>query len=252
MTLLTNKNAIIYGAGGAIGAAVSEEFAREGARVHLVGRRLSTVEPVAKRIEAAGGLAEVAEVDALDESAVRSHADEVASRFGTVDISFSLISVGDVQGTPIVEMSQRDFERPIHHQVRSLFTTAKAAAPHMIRQGSGVILTFGGLGDPLRDYYIGGFVVGLGAIEAMRRQLAAELGKHGVRVVGITTGGIPESMPDAFEGAAAIKESLHQATMTGRAAELSDVAAVAAFAASDKARTVTASTINMTAGAIVN
>lgn len=250
--MLTNKNAIIYGAGGAIGAAVSEEFAREGARVHLVGRRLSTVQPVGERIAAAGGLAEVAEVDALDEDAVRTHADEVASRFGTVDVSFSLVSVGDVQGTAIVEMSQRDFERPIHNQVRSLFTTAKAAAPHMIRQKSGVILTFGGLGDPVRDYYIGGFMVGLGAAEAMRRQLASELGKHGVRVVGITTGGVPETLPDAFEGAEEIKASLHEATMTGSAATLADVAAVATFAASDKARTMTASTINMTAGAIVN
>jgi NAD(P)-dependent dehydrogenase (short-subunit alcohol dehydrogenase family) len=250
--LLAGKNAIVYGAGGAIGAAVSEEFAREGARVHLAGRRLSTVEPVAKRIVAAGGLAEIAEVDALDEAQVRAHADEVASRFGTVDVSFSLISVGDVQGTPIVEMALADFERPIHNQVRSFFVTAKAAAPHMIRQGSGVILTFGGVGDPLRDYYIGGFVVGLGAAELMRQQLAAELGKHGIRVVGITTGGVPESMPDSFEGAAEIKKSLNDATLLGRTATLADVGAVAAFAASDKARTLTASTINMTAGAIVN
>jgi 3-oxoacyl-[acyl-carrier protein] reductase len=250
--LLQNKNAIVYGAGGAIGRAVSEEFAREGARVHLAGRRLSTVTPVAERIRAAGGLGEVAEVDALDEEQVRAHADAVASDFGAVDISFCLISVGDVQGTPLWEMSLRDFERPVHHQVRSLFLTAKAAAPHMMRQRSGVILTFGGVGDPMRDYYIGGFMTGLGAAEVLRQQLAAELGPHGVRVVGITTGGIPETLPDSFEGAESIRKSLHDATLLGRAATLSDVGAVAAFAASDKGRTFTASTINMTAGAIVN
>jgi 3-oxoacyl-[acyl-carrier protein] reductase len=250
--LLENKNAIVYGAGGMIGGAVCEAFAREGATVHLTARRLSTVEPVADRIRSAGGRAETAQVDALDEEAVADHADAVASSAGSVDVSFSLVSVGDVQGTPLWQMSLQDFERPVHNQVRSLFVTAKAAARHMIRQRSGVILTFGGVGDPLRNYYIGGFTTGLGAVEVLRRQLAAELGPHGVRVVGLTTGGVPDTIPDGIEGGEAIKESLVSATMLGRAASLQDVGNVAAFAASDRAQAITGSTINLTAGAIVN
>jgi NAD(P)-dependent dehydrogenase (short-subunit alcohol dehydrogenase family) len=66
--------------------------------------------------------------------------------------------------------------------VRTTFLTSRAAARHMIRQGSGVILAFGGSGDPIRDYYIGGTQVAFEAIEAMPPQLASELGPHGVRV----------------------------------------------------------------------
>jgi NADP-dependent 3-hydroxy acid dehydrogenase YdfG len=74
---LENKNAIIYGAGGAVGGAVARAFAREGARVFLTGRDLSTIDALAKEISAAGGVAETAQVDALDEEAVGSHLDAV-------------------------------------------------------------------------------------------------------------------------------------------------------------------------------
>ncbi len=72
--LLDNKNAIIYGAGGSIGGAVAKECAREGASVFLTGRNRENLETVAKEIAAAGGSAEVAVVDALDEEAVEEHA----------------------------------------------------------------------------------------------------------------------------------------------------------------------------------
>ena len=86
---------------------------------------------------------------------------------GSLDISMNLISTGDVQGTPLVEMTVDDFEQPIHQAVRSTFVTARAAGRQMIRQGSGVILTFGGGGDPIRDYSIGGFQISLTAAEAL-------------------------------------------------------------------------------------
>lgn len=66
--LLEGKNAVIYGAGGAIGGAVATAFAREGATVHLTGRTLAPLEAVAERIRAEGGAAATAQVDALDET----------------------------------------------------------------------------------------------------------------------------------------------------------------------------------------
>jgi len=69
-----NKNAVIYGAGGAIGGAVARAFAREGARLFLTGRRRAPVEAVAKDIVSAGGSAEAAEVDALCDDGTSSRA----------------------------------------------------------------------------------------------------------------------------------------------------------------------------------
>jgi 3-oxoacyl-[acyl-carrier protein] reductase len=106
--LLEGKNAVIYGAGGSIGGAVAKEFVREGASVFLTGRNRENLEAVAREIAAAGGSAEVAVVDALDEEAVEEHAQAVASRAGSIDVSFNLITRGDVQGIPLIEMTTDD------------------------------------------------------------------------------------------------------------------------------------------------
>jgi NAD(P)-dependent dehydrogenase (short-subunit alcohol dehydrogenase family) len=249
--LLDGKNAVIYGAAGAIGSAVATAFAREGANVHLAGRTAGRLDEVAARIRSDGGKAETAVVDALDEAAVDRHADAVAAAAGSIDISFNLISVGDVQGTPLAEMTLADFEQPITNAVRTTFLTSRAAARHMMGQKSGVILTFGGTGDPMRDYFIGGFQVALAAVDMLRNQLAAELGPHGIRVVTLLTGGIVDTIPDDFEGRDAIVDGIVGTTMLGRAATFDDVGNVAAFAASDQARAITASDINITCGSIV-
>jgi 3-oxoacyl-[acyl-carrier protein] reductase len=250
--LLEHKNAIIYGAGGAIGGAVARAFAREGATVHLAGRTPDRLEAVAKQIRAAAGTAETATLDALDKTAVDRHADAVAASHGSIDISFNLISHGDVHGTPMAEMDLEDYARPVVTAVRTTFLTWRAAARHMIRQGSGVILAFGGSGDPIRDYYIGGTQVAFEAIEAMRRQLASELGPHGVQVVTLRTGGVPESIPEGVDGREAIVEGIEKETMLGRAATLEDVGNAAAFAASERASTMTAATVNISCGALVD
>ena len=250
--LLVDKNAVIYGAGGAIGGAVARVFAREGAKVHLAGRTLQSLQEVAEEIRSAGGSVETAQVDAIDETAVDQHADAVAASAGGIDVCFNLISVGDIQGTPLAEMPLEDFERPVLTAVRTQFLTSRAAARHMISQGSGVILFFGGYGDPVPDYYIGGFQVALNAIESLRRQLASELGPHGIRAVTLQTGGVPETIPESFDGREVVTEGIVGQTMLGRAATLEDVGNVAAFAASDHASTMTATALNISCGAIVD
>jgi 3-oxoacyl-[acyl-carrier protein] reductase len=251
--LLNGKNAVVYGGGGAIGGAVARAFAREGARVWLAGRTLASLERVASDVRAAGGRADAAVVDAVDPDAVASHADAVVAEGGSLDISFNAISVNDVQGTPLVDMNLDDFLSPIVTAMRTNFLTYQAAARHMIAGGrGGVILNFGGSGDPLRDYSIGGFQIALEAVEALRKQMSTEAGKHGVRVVTLRTGGIPETIPEGFDGREALVASLEAMTLTGSCATLADVGNVAAFVASDLARTMTAATVNISAGALLD
>ena len=253
--LLEGKNAVVYGGGGSIGGAVARAFAREGASVFLAGRTAATLEEVAEAIRSAGGTAETAQVDALDEHAVDRHADAVAADAGGIDISFNLIAHPYTHGIPLAEMAVDDFMAPVQTAARTTFLTARAAARHMIRRRSGVILAFGGPGDrsgPMRDYYLGGTQVAFDAIETLRRQLAVELGEHGIRFVTLSTGGIPESLPETVEGREAIVELIEGQTMLKRAATLEDVGNAAAFAASDKARMMTAATLNISGGALVD
>ena len=250
--LLADKSAVIYGGGGMIGGAVARAFAREGARVFLAGRTMEKLDTVAEEIRSAGGAAETAQVDALDAAAVDEHADAVAAEAGGIDISFNLITHGDVQGTPMAQMELEDYVRPVVTAVSTTFLTARAAARHMIRRGAGVILVFGGSGPPLRGYSLGGIQVAFEAMESMRRQLSSELGPHGVRVVTLRSGGVIESLPEGFPGRERIVSDIEKTTMLGRAATLEDVGNAAAFAASDWGRTMTAATVNVSCGALID
>jgi 3-oxoacyl-[acyl-carrier protein] reductase len=111
-----------------------------------------------------------------------------------------------------------------------------------------MILTFGGAGggrDPIRDYTSGGFQVALGALDVLHRQLAVELGPHGIRVVTLQSGSVPETTRE--DRREAITQSFTASSMLKRVETLEDVGDVAAFAASDLACTITATTTNITA-----
>src|SRR5262249_3126945 len=158
-------------------------------------------------------------------------------------------------GIPFHEMEVDDFLAPVETAARSTFITARAAARHMIPRRSGVILAFGGPGNrsgPLRDYYLGGTQGAFDAIQTIRRQPSAELGPHGIRFVPLASGGVPESLPEGFEGRARIVEMIAGQTLLGRAATLEDVGNAAAFAASDWARTLTAAIVNVSCGALID
>jgi len=249
--LLENKVAVIYGAGGGIGRAVSAAFAREGAKVYLAGRTLEKLERAAEPIRAEGRAAETAIVDALDPQAVEGFVDTVVEQSGQIDISFNLIGVGDVQ-QPLMQIALDDFLQPITTTMRTQFITSKAAARHMIQCKTGVILAFGGSSVQTTMAGLGGFQISLEALESLRRQWAVELGQYGIRVVTLKTGGIPESIDDGFPEKQAITESIEQVTLLKRAATLEDVGNVAAFVASDLARSITATEVNISAGAILD
>jgi 3-oxoacyl-[acyl-carrier protein] reductase len=262
--LLEDKNAIVYGGGGSVGGAVARAFAREGAKVFLVGRTLATLEEVAEEFRSAGGVAETAQVDALDEKAVEEHADEVAEKAGGIDISFNAIFNEDVQGAPLSEMSFDDFARPITKAMRNQFLTARAVARHMVEQGSGVILTItGGYRESFPT--IGGTVVAWAAIEAQCRQWASELGPQGVRVVWLRTTGLPEAIPDTGDATSdlgtgfgegmtreEIIAGMREQTILKRLATLEELGKVATFMASDGAGPMTATFANITCGAILD
>jgi NAD(P)-dependent dehydrogenase (short-subunit alcohol dehydrogenase family) len=255
--LLENKNAVIYGAGGSIGESIAKAFAREGARVFLTGRTQDKLDKVASEITAAGGKADVAVVDALDEQAVDEHAQAVVAQAGSLDLSFNLVSRGDVQGTPLVEMSTADFLRPITTGITANFITARAAARQMIAQGSGVILALNS-GSAHGSPMMGGTGPADAATDNYIRNLAAEIGPHGVRVLGIWVAGIPETLSPEKLAAVNSALQLDDAAMEGligqldgmrilrRSPRLQEVTELAVFLASDRAGALTGTFTNAT------
>jgi 3-oxoacyl-[acyl-carrier protein] reductase len=263
--LLQDKNAVIYGGGGAIGGATARAVAREGAKVFLAGRTLATLDRVANEIVAAGGKAETAEVDALDERAVDEHADAVAASAGGIDIALNAVGIPHVQGTPFAELSVEDYTHPIAAYTRTNFLTTKAVGRHMVKQGSGVILTLSTSGSQLSGEGFLGYGVTCGAIETFSRILTGELGPSGIRVICLRPHAIPETVGtshvrELFDGFAqraglTVEEWLAghaPAAKLGRLPTLAEVADYAAFVASDRAGAMTGAIANLGAGFLVD
>src|SRR5258706_12138781 len=141
--MLENKVAVIYGAGGGIGSAVARAFAHEGAQLFVPGRHRAPIGAVAKEIVSAGGNAEAAEVDALDEQAVDRHLQSVIDQAGGVDIAFNAIGIPGAKllGVPLIELDVEQFSLPIMTYATSSFLIARRAARGMVAGKWGVIMT---------------------------------------------------------------------------------------------------------------
>jgi NAD(P)-dependent dehydrogenase (short-subunit alcohol dehydrogenase family) len=260
--MLKDKVAVIYGAGGAVGGAVARAFAAEGARLFLTGRHLAPVEVVAKDIVSAGGSAEAAEVDALDEQAVDRDLQSVIDKAGRLDISFNATGVHNTKilGVPLVELDVEQFSLPIMAHTTSYFLTARLAATHMIPNGSGVIMTVTTLHSRTGIPFVGGYGPAMAAKEALTRDLSAELAPHGIRVVGLRPQAMPEArkIGEAFEARAKasgmtqeqLLEYLASRTHARRLMTLAEMSNMAVFMASEKASGMTGTTVNLTMGSV--
>lgn len=260
--LLENKVTVIYGAGGSVGSATARAFAREGATVFLAGRTLDKLNAVASEINAAGGSAEAAQVDATDSTSVEDFLADVVSKAGRLDISYNLIGIDAPQGAPVTEMAQADFVRGVNNAMASHFLTATAGARHMAKTGSGVILALTAQVGRKPDPNSGSFSVACAAIEGFLRQLAVDVGASGIRVVCLRSSGSPdtpgvmEAMKIHARNAGMTLEAFEaqnaQRTLLKRLPRLAEVANAAALMASDHARVITGAVTNVTCGELID
>jgi NAD(P)-dependent dehydrogenase (short-subunit alcohol dehydrogenase family) len=259
--LLKDKVAVIYGAGGAVGGAVARAFASEGARLFLTGRHLAPVEAVAKEVVAAGGSAKAAEVDALDEQAVDEHLQSVTDKAGRVDISFNAIGIPNPRiRVPLVELDVEQFSLPIATYTRSYFLTARLGARWMIANRSGVIMSITSIPSRTGIPLVGGGGPAMAAVEALTRDLSAELASQGIRVVGLRPQGMPETgrIKESFglyaKASGMTWEQFHESsagrTHTRRLSTLAEMANVAVFMASDQASGMTGTVVNLSMGSL--
>jgi NAD(P)-dependent dehydrogenase (short-subunit alcohol dehydrogenase family) len=264
--LLQDKNAVIYGGGGAIGGGIARVFAREGARVFIAGRTRARLDAVAAEVMAAGGEAEIAQVDVFDQRAVEEHADSVAAKGGGIDIGVNAVSVMHDQGTTLADLTLDEFMRPIDGFLRTLFITSKAVARHMGGERPGVILTLSEPGSQLAVGGILGHAASAAAKEAFSRVLAAELAPRNIRVVSIRPHAVSDGpasgsytkdlfKPLALAAGVSVDEwvgDLATGTLLKRLPTISDVAETAAFLASDRAGAVTGTVANLSGGLLVD
>ena len=263
--LLKDKTAVIFGANGSIGAAVAKEFAAEGARVFLAGRTKASLEAGARQITASGGEARTAVLDVLDDAGVSQFLDGVVKQTGRIDVV--LDATGPLarqygNGKLAVELPIEEFMVPLTTMVRSRFITARAAARHMIRQHSGVIILV--TGSPARPHVPGATAIGaaFGAMENLVANLAFEVSPFGVRVVCIRTvanidsRSIQDTMDFVARQLGITREQaiaqIAQTSFLKLPATVADTANAAVLIASNRARMLTGTVVNATAGAALD
>src|SRR5215469_15169359 len=263
--ILKGKNAVVFGAGGSIGAAVAKEFAAEGAEVFLAGRTRATVEAVAKEIAATGGRAHAVAIDSTDEAAVKQFIDNIVKEAGKIDIAIDFagpLAKEYGNGKMAVDLQVEEFMVPLTTMVRSRFITARAAARQMIKQHSGVIIFV--TGSPARPHVPGATAIGaaFAAMENLTQNLAFEVSPFGVRVVCLRTLANIDSrsIQDTIEFVSGqmnitkdqAKAGFEQSNFLRTLATVQDTANAAVLIASDRARMMTGTVVNATAGAALD
>lgn len=260
--LLKDKTAIVYGGSGAVGAAVAKAYAREGAHVVLAARKAAPLEAVAAEIRAAGGMAEVTLVDALDPASIERHLAEVSGRLGPIRIMFNAIPWDDVQGSQMSEMGFDAVMAPIIAGMTTWYHTGTIMARHMGGHGGGVMVGITANVGRVTIAGVGGFGVACAAVENYLRQLGMEVGKHGVRVCWVRSPGSPDSpgVREAWQQHAdaagksfeELSDEWGNEVPLGRVTELAQVANAAVLLSSDLAGAMTATFANATGGALID
>jgi NAD(P)-dependent dehydrogenase (short-subunit alcohol dehydrogenase family) len=258
--ILNDKRAVVFGAGGSIGAAVARKFGAEGAEVFLAGRTEGTLAAVTRQITESGGRASYTVIDALDDSAVDEYLDRVVKQAGGIDIELNATGPRITEygnGKPAVDLPVAEFT-VAQTVLTSQFITARGAARRMVPQGSGVIIFL--TGSPARPHIPGASGIGaaFGGIENLMRAMALELTGTGIRVVCLRTAANPDTrtIQDTADTIGKMMNltreqvlaSLDEGTMLKVSPHTEDTAHGAVLLASDRARMMTGTVHNATAG----
>jgi NAD(P)-dependent dehydrogenase (short-subunit alcohol dehydrogenase family) len=254
---LTGKVALITGGGSGIGRAIALRFSAEGAAVMLVATRREPLEATAGEIRRSGRKAGIAIADVADEAKVRSAVAATISELGRLDILVNNAGVGGPT-TRVVDLERADWDRTLAVNVTGAFLCAKHAAPHMVARGSGRIINItsiaGLMGYALRSPY----AVSKWGMIALTRTLALELGEKSITVNAIAPGAVTGERVEGVIAARAAalgrpaaeveRDLFIEPTALKRMVGPDDIAATAAFLASDEAANITGETISVSAG----
>jgi 3-oxoacyl-[acyl-carrier protein] reductase len=233
--------------------------------LYLAGRTKSSLEEIVKQIAAAGGKAQADVIDTHDDAAVNRYIDGIVKQSGKLDIV--LDAAGPLakdygNGKNAVELPVEEFMVPLSTMVRSRFITARAATRHMVEQHSGVIIFV--TGSPARAHVPGATAIGaaFGAIENLTANLAFEVSPFGVRVVclrtlaNIDSRSIQDTMEMMARQLNVPKDQamghIAQSNFLKVPATVQDTANAAVLIASDRARMLTGTVVNATAGAALD
>lgn len=251
---LAGKVAVITGAGSqnegvGNGRAMAVLFAREGARVLLVDRRLEAAALTRTFIEEHHGEAVPHEADVTDPAACDAMVAAALSRWGRLDILVNNVGIGVAR--TIADVSDADWEMQMRVNVTTMVNASRPALAAMRQGGGGAILNTSSIASQ-RGRGLAPYAASKGAVEALTRAMAADHGREGIRVNAIAPGPVYTPMVYARGMSEAVREARRKASALAIEGTAWDVGYAALFLCSDEARYITGVTLNVDGGVLVN
>lgn len=240
---LAGKAAVITGAGGGLGQAMANAFAAEGAHVALLDVNADLVAAAAAAIPGGRGRAYV--VDVRDRLAVKAAIDDFAARQGGLDILVN--NAVAFSYAPLVNMEEDIVDRMLDVGIKGVFWSLQAGTPHLIARGGGAVINLSSIAVSFSIKNASVYTSIKGALDALTRQQAVELGVHGIRVNAIAPGSVETPGASSVIDAQGW-ESRKARTPLKRLATPEDVAAAALFLVSDDAKSIAGVTLKIDAG----
>lgn len=257
MKRLQDKVALVFGAGSSDpgwsnGKAVAVAYAREGARVVAVDRVENAARETVQCIHAEDNQALAVQADVTDMASVASAVEQAMQTFGRVDILHNNVGT-TVMGGP-VELDEEAWKRSLDINVGSVYHTSKAVLPHMIKQGSGVIINISSLaairwtGYPYFAYY-----ATKAAVNQATVALAMQYAKYGIRANAILPGAVDtpliyREIASQYSSIEEMKSARDQAIPLGKMGSAWDIANAAVFLSSEEASFITGACIPVDGG----
>ncbi len=255
MFRLDGKTAVVTGAGSGIGRAIAKTFAAQGARVFVLERDVSAGAQTVAEIAGAGGTASAIDCDVADAGSVDAAFAQVIAKAGRIDILVNNAGVAHV-GT-VANTTEEDLDRIYSVNVKGVFLCSKAAVPHMVTAGSGVILNLASIASliGLTDRFA--YSMSKGAVLTMTRSIAVDYVKQGIRCncvcpARVHTPFVDGYLRDNYPGREQeMFRQLSEYQPIGRMAEPEEVAALALYLCSDEASFITGQAYPIDGGVLV-
>lgn len=237
--------ALVAGAGSGIGRAAALAFGRQGAAVALVGRRVPELEAVAREIAETGGTAMVAPADVTDERAVEKTIGTVVEKFGRLDIAFN--NAGITAYKPIEDLTTDDVDQVLATNVKGVWLLVKHEVIQMRKQGhGGSIINTSSVAATGGNVNLSIYAASKGALDAMVRAVALEIGRDGIRINNVSPGVIDTPMTSVLPPEAVTAIGAH--TALGRIGQPDDIAGAVTWLGSPEATYVTGQSILVDGG----
>lgn len=244
---LTNKVAIITGAGQGIGEAVARRFAEEGANVVVADINEDHANIVADAINATGAKALAVRVNVTDKASTEAMVKQTLEIFGRVDILVN--NAGIIRDARLVKMSEADFEQVIDVNLKGVFNCTQSVVDHMLKQGSGSIINAASVVATYGNFGQTNYVASKAGVIGMTKVWAREFGPKGVRVNAIAPGFIETAMTAGIPDT--VMNQLLERIPTRRMGKPEEIANAYLYLASDEASYVNGHTLAVDGGAVI-